>query len=109
MPSAPRGKRTSAVEVANISGHGFWVFLGEVEYFLPFSKFPWFRDVPVGQILNVKLLRKDHLYWPEIDVDLTLDTIVEPEKYPLVSRERPPKKYSRSRKSTGRRKSPRGR
>lgn len=92
-----------AVEVGNISSHGFWILVGDVEHFLPFSKFPWFRDVPVGQILNVKLLQQDHLYWPDIDVDLTLDTIIHPEKYPLVSRERPPKKYRSNGKSNRRR------
>lgn len=109
MKSARRGKRTSTVEVGNISRHGFWILLGEVEYFLPFTKFPWFQDAAVGQILNVKLIRVDHLYWPEIDVDLTLQAIVDPDKYPLVSRERPPKKYSSSRKSTSKGKSARGR
>ena len=102
MKSARRGKGTSGVEVANISSHGFWVFVANAEYFLPFSKFPWFRDVPVGQILHVKLLRRDHLYWPDIDVDLTLDSIIDPEKYPLVSRERPAKKYRPKGKTTRR-------
>lgn len=100
MPSAKRGKRTSAIEVGNISTHGFWVLVGEAEHFLPFSKFPWFREAPVGQIVNVKLLRENHLYWPELDVDLTLDAIINPEKYPLVSRERPRKKYRAKGKST---------
>lgn len=92
-----------AVEVGNVSSHGFWVLVGEVEYFLPFSRFPWFREAPIGQVLNVKLLRADHLYWPDIDVDLTLDAIIDPEKYPLVSRERPAKNYRPKKKSPARR------
>ena len=102
MKSARRGKSTLGIEVGNISSHGFWVLVGDAEHFLPFTKFPWFRDVPVGQILHVKLLRPGHLYWPDIDIDLTLDAIVHPEKYPLVSRERPSKKYPSKKKSTRR-------
>ena len=102
MPSARRGTRSLVVEVGNISGHGFWILVGNAEHFLPFSKFPWFREASVGQILNVKLLRANHLYWPDIDVDLTLDAIIHPEKFPLVSRERPSKKYRSKGKSNRR-------
>src|SRR3990172_9103186 len=89
MKSARRGKRTLSVEVGNISKHGFWLLIGDREHFLPFDQFPWFRSVPVGQLLNVRLPQPHHLYWPDIDVDLTVDSIVRPEEYPLVSRERP--------------------
>ena len=34
-------------EVTNISHHGFWVFLGDRELFLPFEEFPWFKEAPV--------------------------------------------------------------
>jgi len=88
MKSALRGKRTSEVEVTNISKHGFWVFVGEREFFLPFDEFPWFRDVPVGKLLNVELPYERHLYWPDLDVDLSVDSIEHPERFPLVSRMR---------------------
>ena len=86
MTSATLGASISAVEVTNISRHGFWVLLKEEELFLPFSEFPWFRDVAVGKILHVELLSPDHLYWPELDVDLAVDSIRHPERFPLVSR-----------------------
>jgi hypothetical protein len=60
--SAKRGKRTSAVEVANVSRHGFWLMIKATEYFLPFDQFPWFRDVRIGQLTNVELPSPDHLY-----------------------------------------------
>jgi hypothetical protein len=86
MTSATLGASISAVEVTNISQHGFWVLLKEEELFLPFSEFPWFRDVAVGKILHVELPSPDHLYWPELDVDLAVDSIRHPERFPLVSR-----------------------
>ena len=105
MPSARRGKSTLAVEIGNVSTHGFWILVGEAEYFLPFSKFPWFRDAPIGHVLNVKLLRANHLYWPDLDVDLTLDVILHPEKYPLASRERPSEPCRSKKKASPRRRS----
>lgn len=86
MTSAALGTSTSAVEVTNISRHGFWLLLGDEELLLPFSEFPWFRDVAVGKILRVELPSSDHLYWPELDVDLVVESIRHPERFPLVSR-----------------------
>ena len=86
MTSAAPGISTSPVEVTNISKHGFWLLLEDEELFLPFSEFPWFRDVPVGSILHVELPSSNHLYWPELDVDLAVESIRHPEQFPLVSR-----------------------
>ncbi|MDP1613691.1 MAG: DUF2442 domain-containing protein [Sulfuritalea sp.] len=79
------GASTSQVEVTNISQHGFWLLLADEEQFLPFSEFPWFRDVAVGKILHVELPSSNHLYWPDIDVDLAVESIRHPEQFPLVS------------------------
>ena len=53
MRSAKPGKRTSAVEVANISKHGFWLLIESKERFVPFKEFPWFQNAAVGELLNV--------------------------------------------------------
>ena len=85
MKSESIGGATSAVEVLNISPHGFWLLVREREFFLGFDLFPWFRQATVKQLCDVQLLHEDHLYWPELDVDLDLDRIQHPEKYPLVA------------------------
>jgi len=83
--SAKPGKRTSAVEVTNISQHGCWLLWDEVEHFLPFDKFPWFRDATIGQLLNVELPSPHHLHWLELDVDLAIDSLTDPDRFPLIS------------------------
>jgi hypothetical protein len=80
------GATTSQVEVTNISQHGFWVLLDGRERFLPFSEFPWFRRASIDEILGVELLSPKHLYWPELDVDLSVDSIDDPDRYPLVAK-----------------------
>ena len=75
---------TSDVEVANIDKHGLWVCARGAEYFLPYSEYPWFRDAKVADILDVELLHEDHLYWPSLDVDLSVKTLRDPEAYPLT-------------------------
>ena len=81
------GIATSAVEVTNISRHGFWMLLDERELFLAFHDFPWFLNAPVGKILNVERPQAQHLYWPDLDVDLAVESIENPDRYPLVSRQ----------------------
>jgi len=88
MKSEPLGTSTSPAEVTNISQHGFWLLLGERELFLPFDQFPWFRNAPVSAILNVELPQPHHLYWPDLDVDLAVESIEHPEKFPLVAEPR---------------------
>ena len=51
---------TSAVEVANVSPHGFWLMIDRTEYFLPFENFPWFRDATIGELTNVQLPSPHH-------------------------------------------------
>jgi len=72
--------------VTNISQHGFWLLLGNRELFLPFSDFPWFKGASIAAILNVEWPQPHHLYWPDLDVDLAVESIEQPERYPLVSR-----------------------
>ncbi len=86
MRSESLGISTSEVEVTNISRHGLWLLVGDEELFLPFDEFPWFKDASVQAILNVQHQGPDHLYWPALDVDLALDSIRHPEKYPLISK-----------------------
>ncbi len=86
MNVAIAGKLTSRAEVSNVSPHGFWLLLGSEELFVPFSSFPWFRDATIAQITNVETQSARHLYWPELDVDLAVDSIRNPESFPLVSR-----------------------
>ena len=84
MKSNVTGKSTSRVEVTNISKHGLWILIDEKEYFLPFSDFPWFRDARIAEIQDVKLQHPNHLYWPQLDVDLSTGILDNVESYPLT-------------------------
>jgi hypothetical protein len=84
MASSTHGASALPVEIGNIDRHGLWLFVGEKEYFLPHESFPWFRNATIGQIVNVELLPGDRLHWPELDVDISLDAITNPEPVPLI-------------------------
>ena len=86
MKSAMLGKSTSGAEVTNISKHGYWLLLANEELFVPFKEFPWFKDASVSEIINVQWPQPHHLYWPDLDVDVAVESIRSPEKFPLVSK-----------------------
>ncbi|MBN2018638.1 MAG: DUF2442 domain-containing protein [Sedimentisphaerales bacterium] len=83
MKSKSRGKSTSAIEVTHIDSHGFWLYVNDSEYFLSYDEYPWFKQAKVKEILNVRLSHGCHLYWPDLDIDLELDCITNPQSYPL--------------------------
>ena len=86
MISGRPGTNTSGVELSNVSRHGLWVLVDGREYFLSYDAFPWFRDATVAQLSGIERPAQDHLRWPELDVDLNLDSIDHPDRYPLMSR-----------------------
>lgn len=86
MNSVAPGPSTSVAEVTNVTRHGFWLLLSQEELFVPFADFPWFATAPIGQLVDVQWPSPDHLYWPLLDVDLSVDSIRHPERFPLVSR-----------------------
>lgn len=86
MKSANTGADISAVEILNVSPHGFWLLADGREFFLAFTDFPWFRGATPQQLFRVEPSHHHHLYWPELDVDLDLERIEHPEKFPLVAK-----------------------
>ncbi len=83
VKSSVYGNSTSVVEVTSISTHGIWLFADQKELFMPYEEFPWFKDQPVKNIIHVEEQSKGHFYWPEMDVDLFLESIQHPERFPL--------------------------
>ena len=82
------GNTTSAPEVTHVSRNGFWLLLGDEELLLPFEYFPWFRKATIEQLSQVEWPSPDHVYWPQLDIDLALASIRDPAAFALVSKDR---------------------
>ena len=85
MKSRAVGESTSP-EVTDVSAHGLWVLWKDKEYFLDYGHFPWFREGRISEVINVRAESETHLHWPDLDVDLSLDILENPDRYPLVSK-----------------------
>lgn len=80
------GSGTSVVEVTHVSRHGFWLLLDAEELLVPFASFPWFRKATIDQLVDVQWPTPDHLYWPQLDVDVSVASIRNPDDFPLLAR-----------------------
>lgn len=86
MKSQRPGKNISEAEIQNVSEFGVRMLILDREYFLSYNDFPWFRKASVAQIYNFEFLHGRQLHWPDLDVDLALDSLASPEKFPLKAR-----------------------
>lgn len=80
------GTDISAPELTHVSQHGIWLLVADEEMLLPFEHFPWFRQATIDQLSHVESPSPGHLYWPALDIDLSVESIRHPETFPLVSR-----------------------
>ena len=86
MNSLQPGNSTSEIEVTNISGHGIWLYVRGTEHYLPYELYPWFKEKTVRQIANVEEPNPGHYYWPELDVDLSEEILLNPDEFPLQAK-----------------------
>lgn len=83
MRSSTIGTSISEVEVLNISLNGIWLHVKGKEHFLSYEDFPWFKEARLSQIYRVQLLYGRHLRWEDLDVDLDVGSLEDPDRYPL--------------------------
>jgi hypothetical protein len=83
MSSKPLGDDISRAEVLGISAEGISLSANSQEMFLAYHDFPWFKNAPPAKVRNVQMPAPDHFFWPDLDVDLTKEIILHPEKFPL--------------------------
>jgi hypothetical protein len=84
MNSSQPGTSISPSEVTNIEPLGFWILLDNKEYFVPFDDYPGFKGASIQQIFNMQRLSPTQLHWPDLDADIEIEALEQPEHYPLV-------------------------
>lgn len=86
MKSSNALGKSASVEITHISMTGVWLLAGDRELFMSFEDFPWFKDASVGKIFNVEEPFPGHFYWPDLDIDLTVEIMENPERFPLKAK-----------------------
>ena len=80
-------KNNSASTLASvlmINAQGIMLSVLGHDYFLSYNRIPWMQDAPIRSVLNVQMSGPEAIEWPDLDVDLEIDSLRHPERYPLV-------------------------
>ena len=80
------GTITSVAVVTPVSKHGFWFQLDAEELLVPFELVPWFKKAIIEPLSDVQSPTPNHLHWPQLDADLSVESIRDTSAFPLVLR-----------------------
>jgi hypothetical protein len=72
------------VRVLTITANGILISIPEGDFFLPYSDYPWFKTATIDDVLDVEMEDNHAIRWDKLDVDLEIDSILHPEKYPVI-------------------------
>ena len=85
MPTISRNNTNSiSVGVLMINDRGLMLSVQGQDYFLSYNRVPWMRDATINEVLDVRMSGKNAIEWPRLDVDLEVDSLRHPERYPLI-------------------------
>lgn len=76
--------RSTLVSVLMINNQGLMLSVLGNDYFVSYNRLPWMKDARISDVLNVRMSGKHAIEWPTLDVDLEVDSLKHPERYPLV-------------------------
>ena len=74
----------TSVSVLMINGQGILISVGGQDYFLSYNRIPWMRDASINDVLNIQMCGNEAIEWPALNVDLEIDSLRHPERYPLL-------------------------
>lgn len=76
----------TSASVLMINAQGIMLNVQGCDYFISYNRIPWMQDAPIRDVLNVRMCGKHAIEWPNLDVDLEVESLRHPERYPLVIR-----------------------
>ena len=72
------------VNVLMINSQGIMLNVKGNDYFVSYNRLPWMKDASIRSVLNVQMAGANAIEWPDLDVDLEINSLKHPEQYPLV-------------------------
>ena len=75
---------STSASVLMINAQGIMLSVQGHDYFLSYNRIPWMQDAPICSVWNVQMSGTEAIEWPDLNVDLEIDSLRHPERYPLV-------------------------
>ena len=77
---------STSVDVLMINEKGVMISVMGQDFFLSYNRVPWMRDATINEVLDVRMNGKNAIEWPKLEVDLEVESLRHPERYPLLIR-----------------------
>ena len=77
---------STSVDVLMINDKGVMLSVQGQDYFLSYNRVPWMRDATINEVLDVQMSGRNAIEWPKLEVDLEVESLKHPERYPLLIR-----------------------
>ncbi len=78
--------RDTLANVLMINSQGLLLSVYGQDYFLSYNRVPWMREASINEVLDVRMSGRNAIEWPLLNVDLEIDSLRHPERYPLLIR-----------------------
>ena len=75
---------STLADVLMINDRGIMISVLGQDYFLSYNRVPWMRDATINEVLDIRMSGKNAIEWPRLDVDLEIESLRHPERYPLL-------------------------
>ena len=83
--SKTSGTNTS-VKVLAVVSDGIMIEAYEKVYFLSYNSNPWFKNAKISDVFNIEPVGCTGIRWDALDIDLAIESLIHPEKYPLIAK-----------------------
>lgn len=76
--------RSTSASVLMINEQGLMLSVLGNDYFVSYNRLPWMKDARISDVLNIQMSGKHSIEWPALDIDLEVECLKHPERYPLI-------------------------
>ena len=74
----------TSVSVLMINDKGIMLSVKGNDYFISYNRMPWIKNASITDALNVQMSGRNAIEWPTLNIDLEIDSLKHPERYPLI-------------------------
>ncbi|MDY5238399.1 MAG: DUF2442 domain-containing protein [Bacteroides helcogenes] len=83
------GLQNTSVSVLMINAQGIMLSVQGNDFFISYNRMPWLRDARISDVLNVRMSGRSAIEWETLGVDLEIESLKHPERYPLIMKRNP--------------------
>lgn len=81
--------QNTSVSVLMINTQGIMLSVLGNDYFISYNRMPRLKDARICDVLNVQMVGRVAIGWVALDIDLEIESLKHPERYPLIMKRTP--------------------